>query len=205
LAMVTIGCGADVGPYPNGSLELAQRYGRELSEEVDRLLQGEWRPMDGALVARRQTIQVPLARLPSREELARRAEQGRLGARDMAQHLLAIIDREGALPQSFDYPITTWTFGDTLAMVFLPGEVTIDYALRLKRELDGSRLWVTAYANGMPCYICSQRLLDEGGYEVDSSMVSYGQPTRLAPEAEDTIIEAVHGLLPPAFGGKADR
>ena len=88
-------------------------------------------------------------------------------------------------------------------MVFLPGEVTIDYALRLKRELDGSRLWVTAYANAMPCYICSKRLLGEGGYEVDSSMVSYGQPSRLAPEAEDKIIHEVKALIPPALAGKA--
>ena len=26
-------------------------------------------------------------------------------------------------------------------MVFLPGEVVVDYALRLKKELDGQRLW----------------------------------------------------------------
>lgn len=30
-------------------------------------------------------------------------------------------------------------------MVFLPGEVVVDYALRLKRELDRNRLWVNAY------------------------------------------------------------
>ena len=88
---------------------------------------------------------------------------------------------------------------DELAMVFLPGEVTIDYALRLKGELDGSQLWVPAYANAMPCYICSERLLGEGGYEVDSSMVSHGQPSRLAPEAEDKIIREVKTLIPPAF------
>jgi hypothetical protein len=122
-----------------------------------------------------------------------------LGARDVARHFLETLDREGALRKSFDYPITTWTFGDDLAMVFLPGEVTIDYALRLKEELDGSRLWVTAYANGMPCYICSKRLLDEGGYEVDSSMVSYGQPSRLAPGAEDKIIHEVKAIVSPAF------
>ena len=69
------------------------------------------------------------------------------------------------------------------------------------RDLVGapSRFWVTAYANAMPCYICSKRLLGEGGYEVDSSMVSYGQPTRLAPEAEDKIIRDVKALISPAF------
>ena len=34
--MVTIGCGADVGPYPNGTLEIAQEYGRQLAQEKSR-------------------------------------------------------------------------------------------------------------------------------------------------------------------------
>ena len=66
-----------------------------------------------------------------------------------------------------------------------------------------SRFWVTAYANAMPCYICSKRLLDEGGYEVDSSMVSYGQPSRLAPGAEDKIVHEIKALVPPAFAKEA--
>lgn len=201
VAMITIGCGADVGPYPHGTLEIAQEYGRQLAQEVNRLLQGEFKPLDPKLTARQKTIEVPLGVLPTREELQKRVEnsQLRLGARDVARHFFRTLDRDGELRQSFDYPITTWTFGGELAMVFLPGEVTIDYALRLKRELDSSRLWVTAYANAMPCYICSKRLLGEGGYEVDSSMVSYGQPSRLAPEAEDTIVREVKAIIPPAF------
>jgi hypothetical protein len=204
VAMITIGCGADVGPYPSGTLEIAQQYGDQLAREVNRLLQGEFKPLDPKLTARQKTIEVPLGALPTREELQERTENSRLrlGARDVARHFLGILDRDGRLPESFDYPITSWSFGSDLAMVFLPGEVTIDYALRLKRELDGSRLWVTAYANAMPCYICSKRLLGEGGYEVDSSMVSYGQPSRLAPEAEDKIIDEVEALVPPAFAKK---
>ena len=50
-------------------------------------------------------------------------------------------------------------------MVFLPGEVVVDYVLRLKKEFDPARLWVTAYANDEPCYIPSERILKEGGYE----------------------------------------
>ena len=90
-------------------------------------------------------------------------------------------------------------FGDELAMVFLPGEVVIDYTVRLKRELKRDRLWVTAYANDVPCYIPSRRILKEGGYEVDSSMISYARPARLAPTVEDQIIATVKALLPESF------
>ncbi|MFM7867870.1 MAG: dehydrogenase, partial [Planctomycetaceae bacterium] len=51
----------------------------------------------------------------------------------------------------------------------------------------------------MPCYIASARLLREGGYEVDSSMLYYRRPFRLAPEAEDLICDAVQQQLPQHF------
>ncbi|MFH1266400.1 MAG: sulfatase, partial [Planctomycetota bacterium] len=97
--------------------------------------------------------------------------------------------------ESFPYPVQTWTFGGDLAMVFLAGEVVVDYALRLKQELGGD-LWVTAYANDVPCYIASRRVIEEGGYEVDGSMPTFDKPTRLAPETEDLIVRTVHDLLP---------
>jgi hypothetical protein len=85
----------------------------------------------------------------------------------------------------------------------------IDYALRLKEELDGDRLWVTAYANDVPCYIPSKRILDEGGYEADSSMISYARPTRFAPSVEDRIIAAAKPPLSGDFRqaglGRLDR
>jgi hypothetical protein len=89
------------------------------------------------------------------------------------------------------YPIQVWTFADDLAMVFLAGEVVADYALRLKRELDASRLWVNAYSNDVSFYVASRRMIPEGGYEVDRSMVYYGQPGPLAPETEEEIVRTV--------------
>ena len=47
-------------------------------------------------------------------------------------------------------------------MVFLPGEVVVDYSVRLKEEFDRTRLFVHSYANGSPCYIPSERILKEG-------------------------------------------
>jgi hypothetical protein len=113
--------------------------------------------------------------------------------------VLARLDRGERIPQTVPYPVQTWTFGDSLAMVFLGGEVVADYSLRLKRELDGSRLWVNAYSNDVAFYVASRRMIPEGGYEVVSSMVYYGQPGPLAEGTEDQIVRTVHELLPGGF------
>src|SRR5262249_58837319 len=84
-------------------------------------------------------------------------------------------------------------------MVFLPGEVVVDYSLRLKRELDGLRLWINAYANDAPCYIPSERVLKEGGYEGGGAMVYYDLPGPFRPGLEKKIIDAVHDQLHTHF------
>jgi len=104
--------------------------------------------------------------------------------------------------KSETFQITTWTFGDKLGMVFLSDEVVVDYARRLKRELDGDRLWICAYSNDVSRYIVSKRLIGEGGYEVRSSLssrVTEGHPEQLQPAMEDRIVEAVKSLLPASF------
>src|SRR5207249_6993789 len=117
---------------------------------------------------------------------------------------LARLDRGEALQTKINYPIQTWTFGDQLAMVFLPGEVVVDYSLRLKREFDRSRLWVNAYANDAPCYIPSERVLKEGGYEGGGAMVYYDLPGPFRPGLEDRIVAAVKGLLGKPFAPALD-
>lgn len=93
----------------------------------------------------------------------------------------------------------TWNFGSDLAMVFLPGEVVVDYGLRLKREFDRTRMWVNGYSNDVPCYIPSKRVLTEGGYEGATAMVYYDRPTKFAPDVEERIVGAVHEIMPEGF------
>jgi hypothetical protein len=102
-------------------------------------------------------------------------------------------------PSSVPYPIQVWTFGSDLAMIFLGGEVVADYGLRLKRELDGARLWVMAYSNDVAFYVASKRQIPEGGYEVIGSMAYYGHPARLGDDSEDLIVRTVRDLLPAPF------
>jgi len=207
VAMVCIGCGADANPKPRGTLQMAEQHGRTVADEVKRLLQEPLKPIEPRLTARMLRVELPFDKLPSRQELQQLVDAA--AAADAPRHvkrrarpaqgLLTRLDREGKLPASLNYPVATWVFGDDLAMIFLGGEVVADYALRLKRELDASRIWITAYANDVPCYVASKRVLEEGGYEADSSMVFSGYPSRFSPAVEDQVVNSVRSLLPPDF------
>lgn len=198
VAMVSIGCGADANPQPFTEAAVDQ-HGEAIAEEVERLLNGPMKSVHGLPKCRIKQIELPLDEPPTRAEWEKQAA----GNDRPAYYARKIIERlECGIqpPTSFPYKVQTWTFGEDLTMVFMAGEVVVDYSLRLKREL-GDDLWVTAYANDVPCYIPSRRVMGEGGYEVDGSRPTFDKPSRLAPETEDLIINTVHELLPEA----ADR
>ncbi len=202
VALITIGCGADANPEPRGKLEFCKQHGRALADEVKRLLAAELKPVAAGPQCRLQHVELPLATLPSRADWEQAVAAGGSGGM-RAQHFLTLLERGEKLPTSVRYPVATWTWGDALAMIFLGGEVVVDYANRLRDECDATRLWITAYANDVPCYIASRRILREGGYEADHSMIYYGQPTRLAPEVEDLIVNSVRNLLPAEYVSKS--
>jgi len=199
-ALVAIGCGADANPGLPRGLEGVPVHGAAVAAEVARLLPGTWRPLGLVTAAAYRVVPLPLDPLPDRAALeARRAPGSRAPAHYAAGRFLADLASGRPLPDAVPLPVQSWTFGRELAMVFLGGEVVSEYVLRLRRELDGPRLWVNAYANAVPCYVPSRRMYPEGGYEVDGSMDYYGWPTRLQADTEDRLIAAVRGLVPEEF------
>ena len=200
--MICIGCGADSDPCPHSTVELCDRHGRELADEVKRLLAHPLTPIEPKLTARRVALEFPFQDPPAVKDLEKRAQR--------SWSMQAVLGRlkRGETLTPLEYPIVTWTFDDDLAMVFLTGEVVVDYSLRLKRELDASRLWITAYAHDVPCYVVSRRILKEGGYEERnsiSSRISYGRPETVQPPVEDRISETVHKMLPKEFESRPSR
>jgi hypothetical protein len=204
LALIALGCAADANPDPRPGLELAQRHGQEIATAVNVVLTNALTPLTGKLVCRTKRIDLPFDSLPSRAELEARAKETNY-AGSHARLNLARLDRGEKLPVTLSYMVQTWTFGDELAMIFFPGEVVVDYSLRLKQEFDSNRLWINAYANDVPCYIPSERILKEGGYEGGGAMIYYDRPTRFAPGIEQRIVGTVYELLPKNFSSKASR
>lgn len=198
VALITLGCAGDANPNPRNTIELAREHGREIATAVDQLLTNSLMPLEGKLACRAKTIELPFDLLPTRAEWEQRARETNY-AGSHARLNLARLDRGEQLPTKLPYLVQTWTFGDDLVMLFLPGEVVVDYSLRLKREFAAEHLWIHAYANDVPCYIPSRRIWQEGGYEGGGAMIFYDRPTRLAEGTEERIIAAVHNLIPKKF------
>lgn len=205
-ALFVAGCGGDINPDPMGKIEYVPLHGRALAEEIERVLaqKEKLRPVRGPLVTAFREIELPLDKPPPRELLEKLAEQ-KPGEQQRHARVMLREMQKGTLPSGVPYPILVWRFGSDLTLVGLSGEVCVDYALRLKRELGPERTWVAGYANQVPCYIPSDRVLAEGGYEAGwgsslgravagGSIMRYGWPVPLAPGLEGRIVKSVHEL-----------
>ncbi len=162
-AMFMNGCSGDQNPYPRSLLYFAQRHGRTLATAVEAALETNQRAyfhQHELTGTVRSTLET--VNIPFTEESKR---------------------------GTYDYPVQVISFGNTLSMIGLGSEVTVDYSLRLKRELgseDGPAIWVSGYTNDYNGYVPSKRVLLEGGYEAKS------RPWQ--PVLEEKIVEKVHAL-----------
>jgi hypothetical protein len=193
-ALFAAGCGGDQNPLPRREIELAEKYGAELGQAVEGVLGGTMTDVHGPLCAAYKEIPLALSEPPTREEVEKQLESSDVYIQRRAKGLLQKFDEKGALDTTYPYPVQVWKLGDTLRFTVLGGEATVDYSLRLKYELGREKHFVVAYANDVCSYIPSLRVLREGGYEGESSMIYYGFYGPWAPSIEDDIVAAVHEL-----------
>jgi hypothetical protein len=195
-AMFVAGCGADQNPLPRRSVERAKGYGREAADGVAAALAKSMRSIDGKLATGYREIDLSFGELPTREILeqqkASKDPKDRFLAR-RAGFLLERLARDGKLQDKYAYPVQKWQLGEKgPTLILLGGEVVVDYALRLKKELGGNAaVWPISYANDVMAYIPSKRVLDEGGYEGGGAMVYYGLPAPWGAEVEERIMAEV--------------
>jgi putative membrane-bound dehydrogenase-like protein len=198
IALAAVGCGADSNPSARAKTEICDDQGKQIADEVKRLIAAGLTPIGAKPDVRYARVDLPLAPARTRAEWEERAKRNdAIGYH--ARVNLERLDRGETLPVKLNYPVQSWVFGDDLAMVFMPGETVVDYSLRLKREFDRLRLWVNGYSNDSRCYIPSERVLKEGGYEGGDAMVYYDAPQIFAPGLEEKLVAAVRGELPASY------
>ena len=195
VAMFFTGGGADQNPLPRRTIELAQKYGRMLAVSVGQVLDEPMQQVTGELASSFEEVELKFHQLPTRDQLQASLKSSSRYEQARAKLLLSEWERDGSLPETWPYPIQVWKVGNGLNWVALGGELVVDYQLRLKRELGENSTWVTGYANDVMAYIPSERVLEEGGYEGDSSMIVYQLPSKWKAGLEDQIVSTVHRLV----------
>lgn len=191
-AMFFAGCGGDQNPLPRRKLELCARYGKELATAAAAAVP-EARPLAPTLEIQGTDLELAYGPPPSVPVLeGMTLERNYRG--DWARRQLADRRSGKPAPSSYPYPVVVWRLGGTIWWVALGGEVVVDFAIRLKREL-GSDVIVQAYVNDLMAYIPSLRVLREGGYEGSTAMVEYDLPTlHWSDQVEEQIVGAVKDL-----------
>ena len=201
-AMFLTLCAGDQNPHPRSSEELAQRHGTSLADEVVRVLAGELKPVRPPIRAALQVVDLRFAP-HTRETFEKELASGDRFRVARARQMLKAYDERRPV-RYVPYPVQAVRFNTDLALLALGGEVVVDYALRAKREFPRETLVVAGYSNDVMCYIPSLRVLREGGYEADSSMIYYGQPGPFSEEVEETVFKTIHQVM-RRVGARAGR
>jgi neutral ceramidase len=189
-------CAGDQNPEPRGTLALAEAHGNELAEAVEKVLVGHTTKLNPPIRTAYETTQLAFASR-SRQSFEQEAKSTNVFEVRRAKLMLESYDR-GQPVRSVRYPAAAVSFGKKLTILALGGEVVLDYSIRAKREFPNMNLVVAGYSNDVMCYIPSVRILHEGGYEADDSMIYYGQPGPFSDQVEETVFELIHRVMAEA-------
>src|SRR5262249_44767231 len=153
-----------------------QKYGRDITDAVGDVLSGRMKPIDGNGAASYGTVSLSFTAVPTKEQIAADLLSKTFAVRRRAERYQKMLAEGKPIDDDYpQYPVQVWRLGNVY-WVALGGEVVVDYARRLKKELPEElkmqgTVWVAGYANDVMAYIPSERVLAEGGYEADSSMI----------------------------------
>ncbi len=203
-ALFAQGCCGDINAdrHP-GSFDHVRSCGLKLSGGVLIALEDARQVPPTVLSAAKSRLELPLREPPPieeiegeldslREELEAAEEEDlpSLEGRVRATERL-LEDARSLTPKRFD--ITAFRIGPA-AILGLPGEMFVHYALNIAELSPFSPTIVPAYTNGMVGYVPTADAFPKGGYEVDSSWGYYGG-LGLAPDSEQIILEGARELL----------
>ena len=191
-AMFFQGAGADQNPLPRRTIPLARQYGKELAAAVERVLSEDMKNLDPSISFAYSEVDLKFSKPPSKEELIKKEQESKGYQKSWATNQLRILKENGSLRTSYPYPLQVWKLGCQPIMTF-GGELVIEYSIELKK-IYGPDVFIVGYANDDMAYIPSETILQEGGYEGESSMMVYGLPGKWETGIEATIINEMKKL-----------
>ena len=175
------------------SIEEIRDIGVELGDSVARILASDaLEPVTGPISVRQSVL--GLETEPIDMDLVRAGlKDNRAFVQAWARHLFECVEENVPVPTTIPFEVQTVRFGNTLAVVTLAGEMTVEHGLRLKRELGPhfDNVLALAYTNDIIGYVPVKRQIPEGGYEVWFSQQYWKRTGPYVAATEDRIHAAV--------------
>ena len=191
MAVFLAGCGGDQNPLPRRTVKLAQQYGATLADGVDRALAKPRKAISSGVTFRAfERAPLHFATIPNEADLNRAEASKNKYEAARARLLKKQLASDGKIADHYPFPVMTWRLGKELTWVALGGEVVVDYSLRIQKEF-GDDLWTLGYSHEVMAYIPSERILKEGRYEGETSMLYYGLPSKWRGGAEEAVFGTV--------------
>lgn len=192
------GCCGDINPdlgdgvvRRRGDDQDVRRLGARLAEAAQFVL---CQPMEqvppATLRGTSITLQLPMQRLPTREQLEALVDAPGIQGQ-WSRLLLAEPERVRPLTP---FHLSRLDLGENLALLAMDAEVTVAYGLLIKAMSRGQVLPVP-YSNGMIGYVTTARQIMAGGYEPKDSCPYFGLPAPFDPALERQIHSALLQLI----------
>ena len=171
--------------------------GEFLSTQIINGLEKGLQPVKGSVFCTRRQITLPLKPIPRPNVLAqvRNNQDTDAMVREWANTFLNRFPN-GDFPTTLAMEIQLISLGDKVSFVTLPGEPVAELARDLGGLLSNpDSTFVLGYTNGLVGYLPTDTMIEEGGYETESSHFVYLAPSPLNIGTESAIISCVKDCL----------
>ena len=179
VAIFLQGCGADVRiravneevtGWVDGDFAMAERFGTELADAVERGLHKkspEAVEVTGPVRAAYEQIELPVEPYEAAVYQAA-ADQNDTFSGNWGRRFTKLMAEGKAVPDTIPYRLQAFQLGTAdagLTMIALDGEVFTEYGLKLEQALARGPFIALGYSNGVVTYIPTTQAMIEGGYE----------------------------------------
>ena len=185
VGLFLMGCAGDQNPSPRGTVADVEAHGGELAAAVQKVLVGSMKPVRAPILTDHERVDLTFR--PFDKAVYQKDITGDDVFLQRRAKLMLEAYNKGWKVGSLPYSIQAIRFNNDLCILGLSDEVVVDYDLLFKKLFPHENLYVAGYCNDVQCYIPSLRLLGEGGYEPDESMIYYGQPSAFSDDVEARI------------------
>jgi neutral ceramidase len=172
-------------PVPQQGTNEANRLGTILAAAVLKACIDLKPVADTTLRARREVLQLPLAKITDADAAKAREVMKRMKQAKFMELVSAfkVLDVAGRSDAPWEVEVQVVALGKDLAWVSLPGEIFVELGLNIKAASPFRQTHIVELANGAIGYIPNRSAYAEGNYEVVSARCAEGSGEMLVTAA----------------------